>query len=111
MVNTDPDRGIASNTSETRVKSPISEEQHASHGLGTLSNPKPTEKSRAEVDREVSLDNVEEGAAEPEPDERYPYLAGFRLWNLMAALMLGMLLLGLDINIVATVHETRQKCF
>ena len=35
---------------------------------------------------------------------KYPYLKGFPLYNLLAALMLAMLLLGLDINIVATVN-------
>ena len=33
----------------------------------------------------------------------YEFLTGFRLWSLIIAIMLSMLLLGLDINIVATV--------
>ncbi|EEP81606.1 predicted protein [Uncinocarpus reesii 1704] len=39
----------------------------------------------------------------PEPEN--PYLKGWRLKNLMGALLMGMLLIGLDINIVATVNE------
>jgi len=35
--------------------------------------------------------------------KQYDFLTGFRMYNLVAAMMLSMLLLGLDINIVATV--------
>ncbi len=34
---------------------------------------------------------------------QYEFLTGFRLWSLIIAIMLSMLLLGLDINIVSTV--------
>ncbi|KAF4182882.1 hypothetical protein CNMCM7927_009424 [Aspergillus lentulus] len=48
------------------------------------------------------------------PDEsgsRYPYLRGIPLYNLIAALIVGMLLLGLDINVVATAVPTISNYF
>lgn len=36
---------------------------------------------------------------------RYPYLKGIPLYNAIAALIVGMLLLGLDINVVSTVSS------
>jgi hypothetical protein len=47
----------------------------------------------------------------PDVDEsgsQYPYLEGIPLYNLITALIVGMLLLGLDINVVATVSFHRS---
>ncbi|KAF3480351.1 putative HC-toxin efflux carrier TOXA [Arthroderma uncinatum] len=49
-----------------------------------------------------------------DPDEsgpRYPYLKGIPLYNLTTALIVGMLLLGLDINVVATAVPTISNYF
>jgi hypothetical protein len=40
-----------------------------------------------------------------ETNSQYEFLAGFRMWSLIVAIMLSMLLLGLDINIVATASD------
>ncbi|KAK2882376.1 hypothetical protein FQN49_000431 [Arthroderma sp. PD_2] len=43
--------------------------------------------------------------------QQYPYLRGFPLYNLTTALIVGMLLLGLDINVVATAVPTISNYF
>lgn len=51
-------------------------------------------------------DEAAEPTSAPAPvgkDDQGSHLQGVALYNLLGALMLGMLLLGLDINIVATV--------
>jgi hypothetical protein len=55
-----------------------------------------------------STANISSAVTE-ESGPRYPYLEGLRLYNLIAALMLGMLLIGLDINIVATVTSSSSS--
>jgi hypothetical protein len=44
------------------------------------------------------------GSDSDHSSRQYEFLTGFSMWNLVCALMLSMLLLGLDINIVATVR-------
>ncbi|GIJ89394.1 hypothetical protein Asppvi_008334 [Aspergillus pseudoviridinutans] len=46
-----------------------------------------------------------------ESGSRYPYLRGVPLYNLITALIVGMLLLGLDINVVATAVPTISNYF
>jgi hypothetical protein len=72
--------------------------------------------SAAEAARPLDTEKVPDAqnhgpASVSDPDEsgsRYPYLRGIHLYNLIAALIVGMLLLGLDINVVATVSFHRS---
>lgn len=50
-----------------------------------------------------TIDGVVVSATTNDGGKQYEFLTGFRMWSLIIAIMLSMLLLGLDINIVATV--------
>ena len=50
-----------------------------------------------------TIDGVAVSATTNDGNKQYEFLTGFRMWSLIIAIMLSMLLLGLDINIVATV--------
>jgi hypothetical protein len=57
--------------------------------------------ARLSFNRTPTLSDTQNAETNPQ----YEFLAGFRMWSLIVAIMLSMLLLGLDINIVATASD------